>query len=216
MSLKAKIRKEAVSLFNKSSYAAVTLHELAQNMGISRGNLTYHYKTKEDLLIDIVNEMLESMEVNRKKARQLPSFENLHNEIQLYYKFQKSYSFFFLDSPVMRLPKINEVIKKLSAKSIDDHKAAIAFAIDLGNMEPEPVPGVYHNLAVNTWILTFFWPAQKILRGTTEDGEKMIWSLLVPYFTDKGIASFKKFFGADYFDSLGAPFTFDINTYISF
>jgi AcrR family transcriptional regulator len=216
LSLKNKIKSEAVKLFNTNSYASVSLFEIAQKMGISRGNLAYHYKTKEDLLLSIVNEMLEKMEVSRTKVRTLPSFENLHNEMQLYAKFQKSYSFFFLDSPVMRLPEINAIIKDLAKKGIDDHKAAIAFAIDLGNMNPEPVKGIYHNLATTTWIMTFFWPAQKILRGVKGDGEKFIWSLLIPHLSEKGLNSFKKFFGQDYLDSLGEPFTFNINSYITF
>ena len=216
MEVKERIISEAIRLFNKSGFASVTLFELSQHLGMSRGNLTYHFKTKDTLLEAIVDDMLAKMEVQRSKSRQFPSFENLHNEVQLYFKFQKSYAFIFLDTTILNHKKVHRKIQELSIQSISDNKAAIAFAIQLENMHPEPFPGVYHNIAVTTWMLAFFWSAQKKIRNTDEDGEKMIWSLLVPYFTEKGIASFKKFFGTSYYKELGASFTFDVNKYISF
>ncbi|MBI1260762.1 MAG: TetR family transcriptional regulator [Rhizobiales bacterium] len=36
-------------LFNAKGYAATSLHEIAAEVGISQGNLTYHFPTKRDL-----------------------------------------------------------------------------------------------------------------------------------------------------------------------
>ena len=205
---KEKIIDTAIQCFNKDSYGAISLHELAKATGISRGNLTYHFKDKESLLQAIANQMWSKMQKERNKSRQLPSFQNLHNEVQLYYKFQKEYAFIFLDPHVLNHPVIKKQFREMTAQTIEDNKAAIAFSIRLGNMKPEPVPGLYHNIAFTTWMLTFFWLAQQIIRGekTVEDGEKMIWSILIPHFTEKGIQSFRRFFGDDYFNSLGKPF----------
>ena len=41
---------EATKTFNKSGFNAVNLFELSNQLGISRGNLTYHFKDKESLL----------------------------------------------------------------------------------------------------------------------------------------------------------------------
>lgn len=43
METKEKILKAATRLFNEKGYGSVNLKELAQTMGISRGNLTYHF-----------------------------------------------------------------------------------------------------------------------------------------------------------------------------
>lgn len=218
MSTKLKIIKQAITSFNKSGFGKVTLFELAQNLGISRGNLTYHFKDKNILLKAILDDMFQKMEVHRQKSRSLPSFENLHNEVQLYFKFQKTYAFIFRDSQVLKMPFVNRKFKEMTEQTIQDNKAAIAFSIQLGNMKPEPFPGIYNNLAIMTWVLSFYWSAQNIVRNTskTEDGEQVIWSLLLPHFTPKGIKAFKKYFGEDYFNQLGTPFQFDINQYISF
>lgn len=218
MNTKDRIIKHSIAKFNKSGYGAVSLFELAQSLGISRGNLTYHFKDKEALLKAILNEMWEKIEAQRIKSRMLPSFENLNNEVKLYFKFQKKYAFIFMDSQVLKLPFINKEFKEMSRQTILDNKAAIAFAIQLGNMKPEPFPGIYNNIAIMTWLLSFYWQAQSIVRGNTKetDGEKIIWSLLIPHFTEKGIKSFKNYFGDKYYQELGEPFELDINNYMSF
>ena len=100
MKTRQKIISTATRLFNNNGYNTINLFELSNKLGISRGNLTYHFKDKESLLRAISDEMWSKIENERSKTIQLPSFENLHNEIQLYFKFQKEYSFIFSDPKV--------------------------------------------------------------------------------------------------------------------
>lgn len=218
MNTKDKIVSFAIKTFNSKGFAAVSLNELALQMDISRGNLTYHFKDKEVLLEYISEQMWNKIEKERSKSRQFPSFENLHNEVQLYYKFQKEYAFIFLDPHVLRHPLIRKKFREMTAQTLKDNKAAIAFAIQLGNLKPESFAGLYNNIAFTTWMLTFFWLPQQIIRGdkTANEGEKMIWSLLIPHLTEKGLASFEKFFGKQYLKALGDPFPTDVYPFIEF
>jgi len=215
---KSKILTAATKLFNKSGYASVNLFEMANELNISRGNLTYHFKDKESLLEAIADQMWAKMEKERNKSRKFPSFENLHNEVGLYYKFQKEYSFIFLDNHVLNHPKIKKKFRQFTKQSITDIKATIAFSINLGNVKKEQVSGTYNNIAFITWMLTFYWFSQQIIRGekTKEDGERMIWSIMVPHFTEKGLCSFKDFFGQTYLDQLGEPFQSNLEELINF
>lgn len=212
MTTREKIIQQATAYFNRAGFGATSLYELAHELGMSRGNLAYHFKDKDALLEGIADEMWGRILAARNTSRQLPSFENLHNEVQLYYRFQKEYAFIFLDPKVLAHPLVREQFRRMTEQTIIDNKAAIAFAIKLGNMRPESVPGMYHNIAFITWMLSFFWLAQQIIRGehTGEDGEKMIWSILLPHFTPKGIEAFQAFFGENYYDSLGEPFRVDL------
>ncbi len=218
MTTKEKIIQFATRKFNKEGYASITLFELAQEMGMSRGNLAYHFKDKDALLVAISDEMWAKIEAVRSESRKLPSFENLHNEVQLYYRFQKEYAFIFLDTHVLRHPHLKQKFREMTLGSINDFKAGIAFAIKLGNMFEEQVKGTYNNIAFITWMLSFYWLSQQIIRGdkSAEDGEKLIWSILIPHFTEKGITSFKAFFGEDYYNSIGEPFDMDLSKIISF
>ena len=131
MKTREKIMNEATKAFNKSGFSAVNLFELANTLGISRGNLTYHFKDKESLLKGISDQMWDKIEKERAKSRQLPSFENLHNEVQLYFKFQKQYSFIFQDPHVLNNQMLRKKFKEMTSHFINDIKAGIAFSISI-------------------------------------------------------------------------------------
>lgn len=199
-------------------YGAVSLQEIAQRLEMSRGNLAYHFKDKELLLKAIGEQMWQEIQRERAIRKNLPSFQNLHRDIKAYYQLQKKYQFIFWDTNVLNHPLIKTKIRDWADLTIQDNEAAIAFAIQLGNMKPEPFPGVYHNLAITTWILFYYWLSQKVVRGDSspEDAEKAVWSLIIPHFTDRGVEAFKKFFGTEFLENLGRPFDIELRDIIMF
>ena len=52
MSKKQHIIDGAIALFNQKGYAAVTLFELAKELNMSRGNLTYHFQGQRHIAIN--------------------------------------------------------------------------------------------------------------------------------------------------------------------
>lgn len=57
---KKRICDTAIRLFNERGYGEVSLREIAKEAETTIGNLTYHFKKKEDLLIALVTELHES------------------------------------------------------------------------------------------------------------------------------------------------------------
>ncbi len=220
MNTKEKILATATKIFNKKGYSAVNLKELAQVLGISRGNLTYHFKHKEELLAAIVKEMWEKMGKEKEKTLQVPSFENMHNQTQLYHKFQKEYAFVFLDHHVQNHPVVKDQFKAMIEKTIADFHTMIAMGIQIGTVKTETIPGTYRSLALSIWMVSFYWISQQTTRdkvNTTADyGESIIWGLILPHLTEKGITGFKQFFGAAYYEKLGEPFNVNKHTFIKF
>jgi AcrR family transcriptional regulator len=204
---KNKIIEQSRIVFNEKGYDSINLNELAQFINMSRGNLSYHYSSKEDLLKAIVDQMWIEFDKEFSSTRKFPSFENLHNEVQFYYGYHKRYSFIFSSLSILSSPYLQERIKKISHHCIESNKATMLLSLSLGNLKPEPIKGLYSNIAFVTWMLTFFWLSQQVILGekSAEECEKMIWSNIVPHFTDKGIENFKVFFGDDYYHSLGEP-----------
>jgi len=170
---------------------------------MSRGNLTYHYKNKEDILADIALEVSE--EINRFKAerKNYPAFSNLNLDIKICGKLQENYPFIFRDMNVLENPQINTVMKSWSESSIDQNMAAFKFGLEIGNLKEESLEGLYYQLAVNTWMVTFYWISQKSVREvqSLESAERMVWTTIYPHFTDKGKQAFHGYFGEDYFSA---------------
>lgn len=198
----------ATDLFNLEGFGKVSMNEIAKSAGLSRGNLAYHFKDKDTLLGAIVDKMWQKLNEKREKSLIFPSFKNLEEEFSTFYEIQKEYAFIFLDSHVLKHPSIQPKVKAAAKKSIRDHKTFLAYSIQIGNLKPEPFKGLYNQLSFLAWMVSFYWLPQQIVRGdfSKEAYKKMIWSFLLPHFTEKGLKSFTKYIGKDVLDTIGEPF----------
>ncbi|MEO1435210.1 MAG: TetR family transcriptional regulator [Bacteroidota bacterium] len=216
MDTKTNIIQAAIRVFNQKGYGASSLQDIANALNVGRRNIAYHFPSKEDVLKTIAEELWAKLETERGNRRDFPSFENLDREARMYYRFQRDYAFIFQDQHVAKHPIMEKGFRDLCLHSIEVNESAIAFAVKVGNMKPEPFPGAYHNLALTVWIIAYSWMAQQAVRNQKpgEGPDKVIWSLTISYFTEKGIQSFKAFFGEDYYNSLGQPFNVEIDKHI--
>lgn len=208
----------AKKLFNKNGYGAVSLFEIAQDSGVSRGNITYHFKDKHRILEVLTAEMTAKIEKEKYQSKQFPSFENLIVTARLMYDIQREYSFIFFDALVQSHVLVKDKYQRVVDEFVADCKAAIAFSIEIGNMKPEAIKGMYNNIATLCQMITFYWLPQQMMRGKRieGEGEKIVWGLLIPHFTEKGLKSFKNYFGEQYMESLGEPFEKQISQLITF
>jgi len=93
MSRKLEILETARKLFNKSNTQAVTTNHIAKAMGISPGNLHYHYANREEIIRVLYKKLIEetSLEVN-----ELPkSIEVLNAHHKVLIGVQWKFRFFF-------------------------------------------------------------------------------------------------------------------------
>jgi AcrR family transcriptional regulator len=54
----ARIRAEAVALFTTQGYASGSLREIADRVGITKASLYYHYASKQDLLLAVLDPLI--------------------------------------------------------------------------------------------------------------------------------------------------------------
>lgn len=64
-----RILEASRQLFNEKGYAATSLSEIAAQIGISQGNLTYHFPSKSDLALRIVQALRQQMNERRDNAQ---------------------------------------------------------------------------------------------------------------------------------------------------
>lgn len=208
MTTREKIIATAIQQFNLKGFELVNLGELAELLGISRGNLAYHFKEKELILDEIALMIQQDIDLAMKSRKDFPAFSNLQIDIKSYHRLQQKYQFVFTNQTVLAHAEVKKVMHEWSERTIQNNLDAFAFAVENGNMDREPYPGLYHNLAVNTWMIIYFWLAQKHVRddSSRQDAEKMVWSTILPYFSSKGIIAFEKYFGKNSSLKLGRPF----------
>ncbi len=208
MNTKEKILIKSKELFREQGFGSPTLNLLAQQVGISRGNLTYYFKDKDALLEALAEEMWVKYEANIGRAMQFPSWGSTNEVTRVYLELQKEYAFIFQDVKVISHPMIIQQIQRMKEDVLKRQMSTIAFSIQIGNMYPERIPGAYRNMCEMIWMVNFYWLSSESYRKANEttNWDKLVWSLILPYFTEKGLASFKEHFGEAYFQSLGEHF----------
>ncbi len=206
MTTKDKILVISKERFNEHGFGEPTLNSIAQTVGISRGNLTYYFKDKDALLQELVGEMWEKYEQSIGRAMKFPSWGSTDNATQAYLLLQKEYAFIFFDIKITAHPKVTEQIRRMKADTIERQMSTIAFSIQIGNMKAETIPGTYRNLCESLWMINFYWLITQSYRNENESSSKVIWSSVLPHFTEKGMDSFIKHFGQGYYDTLGERF----------
>jgi len=191
---KKKILETALRLFNKDGIKNVTLHKIATELGISQGNLNYHFKTKQDIVealyFELVNKMNEVMEnMSRHFSLLTRLYESAGKTMNIFYQ----YRFFMRD--IYIILKENEKIKThyLELQHIRKVQFMEIFQglISSQIMREEEFDNEYERLFKRMNILGDNWiNAQELLKGELENPvqyyKTLLFEIIYPYLTAKG------------------------------
>ena len=97
MKTKNKIKVKATELFNSKGFKNVTLREVAKELGISYGNVTYHYKTKKDVIVSLYEDMLVETKDILQTFDQSNLFKGILEAPKLTFQISMKYLFFYVD-----------------------------------------------------------------------------------------------------------------------
>lgn len=192
---KQRILEAAVLLFNREGLANVRLQQIADETGISVGNLAYHFKNKEAIVIEVYESLFEELKQILSTYLSHPSLNDFDDQLSRYYAFFRKYRFYLIDLFEIErsFPDIIGQWHEFVAKMIIQIRRRIDYSINRGIMVPEPTKGLYDTLADNTWMTIAFWIPQQVLKGLPLDEpafKSALWAQFQPYFTDKGWEEF--------------------------
>ena len=200
LNTKQKILQASIRLFNDNGMANVRLQHIAKEIGISVGNLAYHYKNKEYIVEAINEELFQEASEILSSYRIFPNLIDFDNQLTKYFEFIQKYPFYFLDLLEIErnYPRIQSKRQVLISKMISQIRKRFDFNCQRGLIREEPSLGRYDNIANAIWILITFWFPQNIVRGVSDDSKdsrklkEMVWNQLLPYFTKTGMAEFNQ------------------------
>lgn len=196
MTTREKIIQESVYLFNEKGISPVTLRDIADRVGISIGNLAYHFKNKDFIIEEIFSIMETERQKRLSEVQMIPSFDNANRQTLAILKISYKYRFFYLDTlDILRAyPAIAKLHKKQVEDSINYVKAILDYSVGSGNMKPEPYPGCYRRLSETVWSIMQFWLMSEAIRGikkhSANEARITMWSLVEPHLTEKGRKNF--------------------------
>lgn len=190
---KDKILLTAIKQYNEAGVQGITSRHIAAEMGISHGNLDYHYKTKEDIILAIYDKMREEMSdyFVAKKENSSP-IEHVHLLLIQLEEFQYRYRFMNLD--VLEITRAYPQISALLQKTSEYRKLqmdSIFQEFRTGEYMIEVKSEIFDQTQHIIRIIITFWLSQREVLATekfTEKGAmvKSIWAIINPYLTEKG------------------------------
>ncbi len=198
---KKKIILSAIELFNKVGLANARNQDIAENAGISLSNFNYHFKTKKDLVFEVINFMKEVLEEDVYGNRLLIQEGQGLEIAKSYYEFEEKFQFFYLDTNniIQTYPELKKDLQDQINESLQMIKNLNYMSIGKGLMKPEPQekPGLYDQLAQQIWSNNHFWFAHMKIReiegSIVVKGLEANFGIVYPYLTEKGIASYQSF-----------------------
>ncbi len=171
---RGRIVDAALALFNERGTQAVTTNHIAAAIGISPGNLYYHFRNREDIVRSIFSLMeRESREgfgpiaVNAQTLG-LEAFEETFRFIQ---GFNRRFAFFKRELPVLLLrdPELKASFHAVHQETLGLVRALIDGAVAGGALRPLAT-SERQLLAEMSWMLTLFWT--NYLEVTGDDTEE--------------------------------------------
>lgn len=188
---KKRIIEAAEKLFFIQGIANVRLQQIADESGISVGNLAYHYKNKEAIVHAVYNKMFEEVPSVLSiylKSPDLHDFELL---------FDSCHDFFTRNSFYLNnLWEINRSYEDIRQQWENFHNKMIAQIVKriefnmkrgalIAHISQKQVEEIAHSL----WLTINYWISQQLLlskKAPLADFKKVLWRQLYPYITEKG------------------------------
>ncbi len=187
-----KILTNAINLFNKKGVANVRLQDIAKNAGISAGNLSYHYKTKKDLVQAVLGYMTEELKATRGTNLAFLETNDYLSVIKNYLRFQIGCRFFYRDilEIMSFVPEAKDVFENQMQQVVNFSKNGMYLAIGKEIIIPEPFEGHYDLFCKNAWaIMQARLTEREVLGEEKSSLHDVIMAILeshYPYFTEKG------------------------------
>lgn len=192
---KNKILEASIRLFNEKGLSNVRLQQIADETGISVGNLAYHYPNKDLIVTSVYERLFEEFSEILSSYMLQPTLIDMDTQLHQYFDFFNQYRFYLIDLFEIErsFPAITEQWQAAVSKMHLQIRRRIDFYVQKKLVVAEPHDGVYELLTNNIWMTIVFWVPQQILKGQPicyDQFKEAVWSLSMPYLTPIGLEEF--------------------------
>ena len=202
MKTRDKIIQASIALFNEQGERNVTTNHIAAHLGISPGNLYYHFRNKEDIILSIYDEYARNL--------LLDTFPQVSEDtkplvaIILYmdavFQAMMKFRFFYSNLPVLlsKNPLLREKyveVQTFIADRVSNMMLSLRAADMIRFADDELIDLVSILRIVNTFWLSFYQTQNmenEIKESVFIEGVLKIIAILRPYATDSALPDFIK------------------------
>ena len=201
MDTKDKIIATAIDLFNIHGTKAISTNHIAKEMGISPGNLYYHFGSKNDIIRSISDNF--SNDLGSVLIIQLDTISdfssNLTSLFNRFFKIQQSYQFLFLEGVYLTKQDSRLLDNYTNLRSLikKGYHELLSNLVKIKVMKRQSL-NIIDDLLDAQWIIMWYWINHTILDKNTYDdsqikkGIKLSFSIIKPQLTSIGKVAFDR------------------------
>jgi hypothetical protein len=192
-----------LAVLNEKGYQKLDLKSLLGTTKIKPDDFYRDFSDFNDLMVKIFYRFCEeSDQISKGIDQSAFSLENLFESSTQSFDLQIKYRFFFFD--LRTIISTNEPIKDRYFELISLRKTQMIHLFNLlikeGIFVNERFPGNFENLAIQMNMLSDFWLTHsQVFFGKVDFNlsyySKLIFSMVLPYLTEKGMGNYKKILG---------------------
>lgn len=157
-----RILDAALASFNADGAHAVSTRHIAARLGISPGNLYYHFANKEEIVLRLYGRIEQALDAILAPERGTPqSFDQVLGYVDQIFQHLWDYRFFYreLNSLLRDVPGLKERYRALAERVHANSRGIFAAMVDAGWMDAGD--DELDLLATNAWIVLTQWFTHK-------------------------------------------------------
>jgi len=197
MKTRDKIIQASITLFNEQGERNVTTNHIAAHLGISPGNLYYHFRNKEDIILSIYEEYARNLLLDTipKVTSEVKPLDTIILYMDAVFQMMMKFRFFYSNLPVLldKNPSLREKYVEVQ-HSIAERVSQLLLSLRRANIidfDDEELTDMVSILRlINTFWLSFY-QTQNIVTEINDSvfyqGVLKILAILRPYTTETAL-----------------------------
>lgn len=180
----------ALRLFNESGTAAVSTNHIAEALGISPGNLYYHFGNKEEIISALFEQQFERADhLYVFPEDRPPNLGDLRGLLRATFKMNWEFRFIFreLIALLRRDPPLQKRWIAVRARGFEGFHALMDLFVSAGVLRAPADAGEVTRLAELCWLVAEFWvpsveaAGSRVNEGHLNHGIELMLQILAPY-----------------------------------
>ena len=191
MNTKNKILQVALALYNQEGIRSVTTRHIATTMGISAGNLHYHFKHTEDIILALFEQLTVAYDkiVQNLSEHPVLNLAELEAYIDSSFYLIEQYRFIFINFVELGtwIPSIRESYQKLVSKREQEFSRLFTNLVNANVFRSDIAPALLNALVRQLFLISDFWISSNELTAQLRGEEALlvyrqdILSIFTPY-----------------------------------
>ncbi|GAB4464575.1 MAG: TetR/AcrR family transcriptional regulator [Armatimonadaceae bacterium] len=171
-----RILETALHLFNENGSHRTTTNHIAETMGISPGNLYYHFRNKEEVIRGLLDRLVERWaEIFALPEDRSPTLDDLDRMLSQNFEVLYEYRFFYRERQALadRDPELAAQYQEVRRLGHLRCQQLIEQFMTNGVLKVPDSPEECQRLGVVTWLIGDFWLASLDLDGLPITPERL-------------------------------------------